>query len=185
MDPPLVIPHLHEAAEDADAVVDMDDIIPYVEGIQVVQGQLLGLFHAPADPDAVETVEDFMVAVAADPLLLVDESVVDVPARNELGKRDAVLQEELESSFMYEDTPDQEKATAAVKKDMEDDCPMDRLICGDVGFGKTEIAVRAAFKAATDGKQVCLLVPTTILALQHFTTFRSHSLRPSVWVYNN
>ena len=86
---------------------------------------------------------------------------------------DTYLQEELESSFMYEDTPDQEKATAAVKKDMEDDCPMDRLICGDVGFGKTEIAVRAAFKAATDGKQVCLLVPTTILALQHFTTFRS------------
>ncbi len=86
---------------------------------------------------------------------------------------DTYLQEELESSFMYEDTPDQERATAAVKQDMEDDCPMDRLICGDVGFGKTEIAVRAAFKAATDGKQVAVLVPTTILALQHFTTFKA------------
>ena len=86
---------------------------------------------------------------------------------------DTYLQEELESSFMYEDTPDQEKATAAVKRDMENDFPMDRLICGDVGFGKTEIAVRAAFKAATDGKQVCVLVPTTILALQHYTTFKA------------
>lgn len=86
---------------------------------------------------------------------------------------DSYLQEELESSFMYEDTPDQETATKAVKRDMEDPSPMDRLICGDVGFGKTEIAVRAAFKAATDGKQVAVLVPTTILALQHYTTFSS------------
>ena len=85
---------------------------------------------------------------------------------------DTYLQEELESSFLFEDTPDQEIATAAVKRDMEDDCPMDRLVCGDVGFGKTEIAVRAAFKAATDGKQVAVLVPTTILSLQHFNTFR-------------
>lgn len=84
---------------------------------------------------------------------------------------DSYLQEELESSFMYEDTPDQEAATKAVKNDMEDNSPMDRLICGDVGFGKTEIAIRAAFKAASDGKQVAVLVPTTILALQHFTTF--------------
>ena len=85
---------------------------------------------------------------------------------------DTYLQEELESSFMYEDTPDQETATAAVKHDMEDSCPMDRLICGDVGFGKTEIAIRAAFKAVSDSKQVAVLVPTTILALQHFNTFR-------------
>ena len=85
---------------------------------------------------------------------------------------DTYLQEELESSFMYEDTPDQETATAAVKRDMEDTCPMDRLICGDVGFGKTEIAVRAAFKAACDSKQVAVLVPTTILALQHYNTFK-------------
>ena len=84
---------------------------------------------------------------------------------------DTYLQEELESSFMYEDTPDQETATAAVKRDMEDSCPMDRLVCGDVGFGKTEIAVRAAFKAVTDSKQVAVLVPTTILALQHYNTF--------------
>ena len=84
---------------------------------------------------------------------------------------DTYLQEELESSFMYEDTPDQELATAAVKKDMEDNCPMDRLICGDVGFGKTEIAVRAAFKSVSDSKQVAMLVPTTILALQHYNTF--------------
>ena len=86
---------------------------------------------------------------------------------------DTYLQEELESSFMYEDTPDQETATAAVKRDMEDSCPMDRLICGDVGFGKTEIAVRAAFKAVCDSKQVAVLVPTTILALQHFNTFKN------------
>lgn len=85
---------------------------------------------------------------------------------------DTYLQEELESSFIFEDTTDQEIATAAVKRDMEDDCPMDRLVCGDVGFGKTEIAVRAAFKAATDGKQVAVLVPTTILSLQHYNTFR-------------
>lgn len=85
---------------------------------------------------------------------------------------DTYLQDELESSFMYEDTPDQETATKAVKRDMEDNCPMDRLVCGDVGFGKTEIAVRAAFKAVCDSKQVAVLVPTTILALQHFNTFR-------------
>ena len=84
---------------------------------------------------------------------------------------DTYLQEELESSFMYEDTPDQELASKAVKRDMEGTCPMDRLICGDVGFGKTEIAIRAAFKAAVDGKQTAVLVPTTILALQHYTTF--------------
>lgn len=84
---------------------------------------------------------------------------------------DSYLQRELEASFIYEDTPDQVTATAAVKKDMESSQPMDRLICGDVGFGKTEVAVRAAFKAATDGKQVAVLVPTTVLAYQHFTTF--------------
>ncbi len=86
---------------------------------------------------------------------------------------DTYLQDELETSFMFEDTPDQEAATIAVKRDMEDNCPMDRLVCGDVGFGKTEIAIRAAFKAVTDGKQVAVLVPTTILALQHFNTFTS------------
>ena len=86
---------------------------------------------------------------------------------------DNYLQEELESSFMYEDTPDQEKATKAVKEDMEDNCPMDRLVCGDVGFGKTEVAIRAAFKAVCDSKQVAVLVPTTILALQHFETFKA------------
>jgi transcription-repair coupling factor (superfamily II helicase) len=84
---------------------------------------------------------------------------------------DTYLQNELEASFIYEDTPDQEKATADVKKDMESPHPMDRLVCGDVGFGKTEIAIRAAFKAATDGKQVAILVPTTILAMQHYKTF--------------
>lgn len=84
---------------------------------------------------------------------------------------DTYLQTELEASFIYEDTPDQEKATADVKKDMESPHPMDRLVCGDVGFGKTEIAVRAAFKAVTDSKQVAILVPTTILALQHYKTF--------------
>lgn len=84
---------------------------------------------------------------------------------------DTYLQQELESSFMFEDTPDQEAATVAVKRDMEDDCPMDRLVCGDVGFGKTEIAIRAAFKAVIDSKQVAVLVPTTILALQHYNTF--------------
>ena len=86
---------------------------------------------------------------------------------------DTYMQQELESSFMYEDTPDQEKAVYAVKRDMEDDCPMDRLVCGDVGFGKTEAAVRAAFKAVADSKQVAVLVPTTILTLQHFNTFRN------------
>jgi transcription-repair coupling factor (superfamily II helicase) len=85
---------------------------------------------------------------------------------------DTYLQTELEASFIYEDTPDQEKATEAFKADMEKDYPMDRLICGDVGFGKTEIAIRAAFKAVCDGKQVAVLVPTTILALQHARTFR-------------
>lgn len=84
---------------------------------------------------------------------------------------DSYMQQALEASFIYEDTPDQEKATAAVKADMESSEPMDRLICGDVGFGKTEVAVRAAFKAACDGKQVAVLVPTTILALQHYKTF--------------
>lgn len=85
---------------------------------------------------------------------------------------DSYLQHELEASFIYEDTPDQLTATQAVKADMESERPMDRLICGDVGFGKTEIAVRAAFKAATDGKQVAVLVPTTVLAYQHYRTFR-------------
>jgi transcription-repair coupling factor (superfamily II helicase) len=84
---------------------------------------------------------------------------------------DTYLQTELEASFIYEDTPDQEKATNALKADMELDIPMDRLICGDVGFGKTEVAIRAAFKAVTDSKQVAVLVPTTILALQHYYTF--------------
>lgn len=85
---------------------------------------------------------------------------------------DTYLQEELEASFFYEDTPDQSKATKAVKQDMESSVPMDRLVCGDVGFGKTEIAIRAAFKAVTDNKQVAVLVPTTLLALQHFLTFK-------------
>lgn len=84
---------------------------------------------------------------------------------------DTYLQTELEASFIYEDTPDQEKATIAVKADMEKSIPMDRLVCGDVGFGKTEIAIRAAFKAVADSKQVAILVPTTILALQHSKTF--------------
>ena len=84
---------------------------------------------------------------------------------------DTYMQTELEDSFIYEDTPDQEKATVAVKEDMEKLIPMDRLVCGDVGFGKTEIAIRAAFKAVADSKQVAILVPTTILALQHFKTF--------------
>ena len=85
---------------------------------------------------------------------------------------DNYLQYELEASFLYEDTPDQLKTTQAVKKDMESNTPMDRLVCGDVGFGKTEIAIRAAFKAVCDNKQVAILVPTTILALQHYKTFR-------------
>ena len=86
---------------------------------------------------------------------------------------DSYLQHELEASFLYEDTPDQLKATQEVKADMERARPMDRLVCGDVGFGKTEVAVRAAFKAATDGKQVAVLVPTTVLAYQHYRTFSS------------
>ena len=84
---------------------------------------------------------------------------------------DTYLQTELEASFMYEDTPDQLKATIDVKRDMEKESPMDRLVCGDVGFGKTEVAIRAAFKAVCDGKQVAVLVPTTVLALQHYNTF--------------
>ena len=86
---------------------------------------------------------------------------------------DSYLQHELEASFLYEDTPDQSKATQDVKHDMESNRPMDRLVCGDVGFGKTEVAIRAAFKAATDGKQVAVLVPTTVLAFQHYKTFLS------------
>ncbi len=86
---------------------------------------------------------------------------------------DSYMQQELEASFLYEDTPDQLKATQEVKADMEAARPMDRLICGDVGFGKTEVAIRAAFKAAIDGKQVAVLVPTTVLAFQHFKTFKS------------
>jgi len=85
---------------------------------------------------------------------------------------DTHWQKELEASFMYEDTPDQYRATEEVKEDMQNENPMDRLVCGDVGFGKTEVAVRAAFKAAMDGKQVAVLVPTTILAVQHYNTFR-------------
>ncbi|MBQ9639939.1 MAG: transcription-repair coupling factor [Bacteroidaceae bacterium] len=84
---------------------------------------------------------------------------------------DGFMQHELEASFAYEDTPDQLKATQEVKADMEKERPMDRLVCGDVGFGKTEVAIRAAFKAATDGKQVAVLVPTTVLAYQHYQTF--------------
>jgi transcription-repair coupling factor (superfamily II helicase) len=86
---------------------------------------------------------------------------------------DSYLQYELEASFIYEDTPDQYKATKAVKEDMEQPYPMDRLVCGDVGFGKTEVAIRAAFKAIIDGKQVAVLVPTTILALQHYKSFKA------------
>ncbi|MBA3970938.1 MAG: transcription-repair coupling factor [Bacteroidetes bacterium] len=85
---------------------------------------------------------------------------------------DNYMQNELEASFIYEDTPDQVKSTADVKKDMESEWPMDRLVCGDVGFGKTEVAIRAAFKAVCDSKQVAILVPTTILALQHYKTFK-------------
>ncbi len=85
---------------------------------------------------------------------------------------DGYMQHELEASFLYEDTPDQAKATADVKRDLESPMPMDRLVCGDVGFGKTEVAMRAAFKVATDGKQVAVLVPTTVLALQHYNTFK-------------
>ena len=96
--------------------------------------------------------------------------------RREIGfafSADTFMQQELEASFLYEDTPDQLKATQDVKADMEQARPMDRLVCGDVGFGKTEVAVRAAFKAACDSKQVAVLVPTTVLAYQHFQTFKS------------
>ena len=85
---------------------------------------------------------------------------------------DNFMQHELEASFLYEDTPDQLKATQDIKADMERAVPMDRLVCGDVGFGKTELAVRAAFKAACDGKQTAVLVPTTVLAYQHYQTFK-------------
>lgn len=85
---------------------------------------------------------------------------------------DSYLQQQLESSFMYEDTPDQSTSSEMIKSDMESDTPMDRLVCGDVGFGKTELAIRAAFKAVNDSKQVAVLVPTTILALQHYQTFK-------------
>ncbi|MDE5774009.1 MAG: transcription-repair coupling factor [Muribaculaceae bacterium] len=94
--------------------------------------------------------------------------------RNEKGfafSPDSYMQHELEASFIYEDTPDQLSATQAIKRDMESDRPMDRLVCGDVGFGKTELAIRAAFKAAVDGKQTAVLVPTTVLAMQHYHTF--------------
>lgn len=104
-------------------------------------------------------------------------SLVELYAKRKASKGyacqpDSYLQQELEASFLYEDTPDQEKATRDVKDDLENLTPMDRLVCGDVGFGKTEIAVRAAFKVATEGRQVAVLVPTTILALQHYNTFR-------------
>lgn len=103
--------------------------------------------------------------------------LIDLYARRKMQKgfgfsTDTYMQNELEASFIYEDTPDQVKATKAIKEDMESENPMDRLICGDVGFGKTELAVRAAFKAVADSKQVAILVPTTILALQHYHTFR-------------
>ncbi len=95
---------------------------------------------------------------------------------------DSHWQKELEASFMYEDTPDQARSTLEVKQDMESSSPMDRLICGDVGFGKTEVALRAAFKAVLSGKQVAVLVPTTILALQHYNTFRDRLAKYSVRV---
>ena len=103
--------------------------------------------------------------------------LVDLYARRKAMKRspflpDGYMQQELEASFMYEDTPDQLKATEDVKADMELEFPMDRLVCGDVGFGKTEVAIRAAFKAAINGRQTAVLAPTTILTLQHFRTFR-------------
>ena len=103
--------------------------------------------------------------------------LIDLYARRKMQKGfgyspDTYMQTELEASFIYEDTPDQVKTTRAIKEDMESENPMDRLICGDVGFGKTEVAVRAAFKAVADSKQVAILVPTTILALQHHHTFR-------------
>ena len=98
-----------------------------------------------------------------------------MPNENQPGysfAEDTYLQNELEASFIFEDTPDQYKATKDVKKDMESQTPMDRLICGDVGFGKTEVAIRAAFKAVADSKQVAVLVPTTILSLQHYRSFK-------------
>ena len=103
-------------------------------------------------------------------------NLINVYAKRRLNKGfacgpDSYLQHELEASFLFEDTPDQRTATEAVKHDMEDQKPMDRLVCGDVGFGKTEVAIRAAFKAVDNGKQVVILVPTTILAFQHFNTF--------------
>jgi transcription-repair coupling factor (superfamily II helicase) len=103
-------------------------------------------------------------------------SLINVYAKRRLNKGfacgpDSYLQHELEASFLFEDTPDQRTATEAVKQDMEDQKPMDRLVCGDVGFGKTEVAIRAAFKAVDNGKQVVVLVPTTILAFQHYNTF--------------
>jgi transcription-repair coupling factor (superfamily II helicase) len=102
--------------------------------------------------------------------------LIELYARRKASKgfafsEDTIWQKELEASFFYEDTPDQARATDEIKRDMESENPMDRLICGDVGFGKTEVAVRAAFKAVQDGKQVAVLVPTTILAEQHFNTF--------------
>jgi transcription-repair coupling factor (superfamily II helicase) len=107
--------------------------------------------------------------------------LIDLYARRKMQKgfafaADTYMQDELEASFIYEDTPDQVKATKAIKEDMESENPMDRLVCGDVGFGKTEVAVRAAFKAVADSKQVAILVPTTILALQHYNTFRDRLL---------
>ncbi|HLO61019.1 MAG TPA: transcription-repair coupling factor [Bacteroidales bacterium] len=103
--------------------------------------------------------------------------LIDLYARRKMQKGfafspDTYMQNELEASFIYEDTPDQVKSTLAIKEDMESENPMDRLVCGDVGFGKTELAVRAAFKAVADSKQVAILVPTTILALQHYNTFK-------------
>lgn len=97
---------------------------------------------------------------------------------------DGYMQQELEASFLYEDTPDQQKATEALKRDMESPVPMDRLVCGDVGFGKTEIAIRAALKAAADGKQVAVLVPTTVLSLQHYHTFTRRLANLPVTVEN-
>lgn len=104
-------------------------------------------------------------------------NLINVYAKRRMNKgfacgSDTYLQHELEASFMFEDTPDQRTATEAVKQDMEDQKPMDRLVCGDVGFGKTEVAIRAAFKAVDNGKQVVVLVPTTILAFQHYNTFK-------------
>src|SRR5204862_7666059 len=96
---------------------------------------------------------------------------------------DNYMQTELEASFIYEDTPDQGKATEDVKRDMEKASPMDRLVCGDVGFGKTEIAIRAAFKSCCDGKEAAVLVPTTILAYQHYKAFGDRLIDFPVKVY--